>query len=427
MFKKTFSRKNLALLSIIMIALTVFNFTYAKTDLEKLTDKSNKIYLMVSRPSMDVYGTNYFLGEINATTFLQLLNATSKPITNATCFTSIWYPDNSIFFNNTVMNYLNEGLYYKKYNLPQTEGVYIISAKCYTPKLKENITGILDIAYDDFECNDWNCHSNLWETKWTQRGDVSDSIRTDSAYNGTYGVRLRGTDDEDSSTGEIYREVDLSSIMTDFEITFWAKADSLESSDYAYFKINDGTEHTLETWGDGDDDNTWRFYNFSLNDYNKITDFEIIFEFVGESLDYFYIDTINITGREVEYIWANDTLYQEVRGSGEVHVINPISTIINGTSILDEILWQFQFDRDNTLVSNHNYCIDNQTLRKTLTYEYCIGSNCRTIQKNETIPCDYGCQNDQCVNPTFNWITLGIFTALLLAVAFFYSRTETVL
>lgn len=96
-------------------------------------------------------------------------------------------------------------------------------------------------------------------------------------------------------------------------------------------------------------------------------------------------------------------------------------------NLLDEVLWNFQFDRDATLVSNHDYCIDNQTLGKSLTYEYCIGSECKTIVKNETIPCDFGCENDQCVNPTMNWLFVGGFIVFLLALAFFYSQKETTL
>jgi hypothetical protein len=204
-------------------------------------------------------------------------------------------------------------------------------------------------------------------------------------------------------------------------LSFWAKFNGFEAQDIAQVRLNDGISNPIKSWVDGDDDNTWRYYEFNVTGLNPTCNLLLVFDTNFDSQnDFAYYDDIRI------HVWkqsANYTTgyeYQIVRGSGEVHVIDPVSTIINGSSLLDEILWNFQFDRDNPkLLSNHDYCVDNMTLGKTLTFEYCVGANCRIIQRNETIPCDYGCNqatNSCNANP---FVSVGIILLLILGFSVF--------
>lgn len=103
----------------------------------------------------------------------------------------------------------------------------------------------------------------------------------------------------------------------------------------------------------------------------------------------------------------NDTYRDEIRGSGEVHVSNiPFETYL-AFSVLPEPL----------LVSNHDYCIDNDTMGKTLTYEICVDGSCSEISRNETIPCNHGCYENKC-NPTPFDVTVWIMLFFLGAIAF---------
>lgn len=49
------------------------------------------------------------------------------------CNVSVWFPNNTLFINNSIMTYLNnsDGLYYLDFVVPETEGVYKTNAFCY--------------------------------------------------------------------------------------------------------------------------------------------------------------------------------------------------------------------------------------------------------------------------------------------------------
>lgn len=373
--------------------------------IEKLLEDTEKAIIdsatEPTKNSISVFGTDYFLGETNATTFLQLLNSTNEPITNSTCFVSIWNPDKSVFISNATMSYLNEGLFYRDYNLPQDEGVYMISAKCTIPKLVENIGYFPNNSYDGLESGISGGYG--WNSNWIL--GAGSNIQSSESYAGAYSL-------ECEENAYATRSFDFSDGIN-MTVSFYAKFYSIDTNEYAYFTINDGTERIIDTWENGDDDDTWRYYQYNITGINPSKNTQIVFRTdFNSALDQAYFDEIYISIYKTNYTEVLGYEYQTIRGSGEIHVIDPISTIINDTSLLDEILWNFQFDRDANLVSNHDYCIDNQTLMKTLTYEYCLGSDCRLIQKNQTIPCEFGCENNACVQPNFNWIIVFVFIAI---------------
>ena len=76
-------------------------------------------------------GTEYYPND-NATIFVQLLDPNQKPINNATCLASVYYPDKSEWLRNSPMIWLegSDGLYYLDLIAPERTGVYMVSVKC---------------------------------------------------------------------------------------------------------------------------------------------------------------------------------------------------------------------------------------------------------------------------------------------------------
>jgi hypothetical protein len=79
---------------------------------------------------ISLFGTEYVLGQ-NGTLFLKLLDSNELPINNGFCSITVYYPNKTIkFMDNTPTTFLENGLYYKDFFVPDTEGLYIADATC---------------------------------------------------------------------------------------------------------------------------------------------------------------------------------------------------------------------------------------------------------------------------------------------------------
>ena len=308
------------------------------------------------RHSIQVMGTEYQINT-QAKAFLQLLDENKQPITNATCFMSVYNPDNTIWINQTEMDYVNEGLYAYDLWVTNVTGVYMLSAFCSVPQM--NITREWNrIVYDDLECpsngNDyqggWLCGdgwvmfdengtipNETWNLRNSQYVNVSG---IDSPFNGSQHINFHSTN------GHGNADVNLTG-YTDVFISFWAKANSLESGDEAYFRMETGSKTgfyiDVYEWNETNDDNTYHFYNFSFSDYGVVFGDEVEVEWDmqgGSEYDDLWIDDIEIWSEDSVYTVINDTEYQFVRGSGELHVYEPPIAEVNETAIA-EATWNY--------------------------------------------------------------------------------------
>lgn len=164
--------------------------------------------------------------------------------------------------------------------------------------LSESINGIAPtisvtrdkviIATDDFETGNWSGGSG-WLNDWYSEGDAD--IRSDgSPYGGSYDLRLRG------GTGYVKRDVDLSN-HPNANLQFWAKANSFEGDEEAQCLISaNGSDWTaVKTWVNGDDDNTYHYYDIDLSSYDLSSQFWIAFDAnMGAANDQFYIDDLAV-------------------------------------------------------------------------------------------------------------------------------------
>jgi hypothetical protein len=80
--------------------------------------------------NMEIAGTEYVLGQ-NGTLFIKLLDSNELPINSGFCSLNVYYPNKTIkFMDNSPTTFLENGLYYKDFFVPNTEGLYIADANC---------------------------------------------------------------------------------------------------------------------------------------------------------------------------------------------------------------------------------------------------------------------------------------------------------
>ncbi|MFC1925596.1 hypothetical protein ACFLW2_02745 [Chloroflexota bacterium] len=147
------------------------------------------------------------------------------------------------------------------------------------------------IAEDNFESAGWAGGSG-WLDDWSPSGDAAITDK-DSPYEGSYHLRLR------RDTGYVKRSVNLSG-KTSVQLQFWARAKSFEAGETVEVLISSNGSNwtTVHTWVDGDDDDTYHFFDLDLSSYNLTSSFWIAFDAnLSHTNDYFYVDDLNIVGQ----------------------------------------------------------------------------------------------------------------------------------
>lgn len=263
---------------------------------------------------MTVHGTEYHPNE-DGLLYIQLLDSEDAPVLNSSCSMSLYYPDGiEKWKDKQLMTYSDEGLYFLPFETPPTAGVYMASAFCVVP----NPNNTIAYAEHDFNDASFSGGTGNWSTIWNYTGNVDFD---GTAYEGAYSMRLRGS----GSTFYSIRAVNNTPLSDRIVVTFYARANSIESGEYFYFRVCDydyGNCTTSKTWADGDDDGVWRLVQttFTSSNYKRGL-FHIVFDGTTNlnTGDYLYIDSLSVRSIDDDF---NATSYQFVRGSGEVHVSN---------------------------------------------------------------------------------------------------------
>ena len=293
----------------------------------------------INETKIQVHGTEYTATD-RGKVFIQLLDGDDSPIDQASCYASIYYPDDSPFKYQQIMTYVDEGLYNYNFDVPYPAGVYMVSSYCYLAGLNATST----MVSDNIESGTISGGSN-WDNDWT----LNDAqISTASTYEGIYSILISN---DDKPERDFVSTISYDSI----DVSFWWRATSIEAGEYVYFYLDDASsnEHLLETIADGDDDGVWHHTTVTLKDYIDTFDFDgtLIFRIDTsnnlENGDYVYFDLINLS---LNTPALNDSEnYQVVRGSGEVHVTtqNGIYTyilekgVMTHDSFVDDFVFHF--------------------------------------------------------------------------------------
>ena len=155
----------------------------------------------------------------------------------------------------------------------------------------------LALATDDFESRGWYGGEG-WYGSWYHSGDAS-VIKGDSPYEGSYHLRLR------RDTGLVARSF-YPEGESNVYLTFRARAQSFESGETADCWVSSDGWHwtSVRTWVDGEDDNTYRYYQIDLSAYTATNRLWIAFDAnMSDQGDKFYVDDIRVVviNRPIDY------------------------------------------------------------------------------------------------------------------------------
>ncbi len=127
------------------------------------------------------------------------------------------------------------------------------------------------VASDDLESGDWSGGTGWNEAWYTENSPIVSANGT--PHGGSYHIEM-------ASNGSYYyiaRQTNMTG-KTDAHIQFWAKADSFGASDYVNCTIYDGTTwNPVQTWADGDDDNTYYYFDIDVSGMDMSNAFYITF------------------------------------------------------------------------------------------------------------------------------------------------------
>lgn len=126
-----------------------------------------EIYRQSQRPQLQVHGTEYVSGEL-AKAWLQLIDSDNMYVNNATCYLDIYYPDGTYFVQDTLMNFLDNGVYYYDVVAPYFLGVYPMIAECfYITETQEETVDARAIKWGTGETNDYTYTQFLDSSYWS--------------------------------------------------------------------------------------------------------------------------------------------------------------------------------------------------------------------------------------------------------------------
>jgi hypothetical protein len=361
--------------------------------------KSNEV-------TMSFHGTDYMPAE-NGTLFLQLTDSNNNPINDGYCTVDVFYPNETApkFMENMPLSFIESGLYYLDFFVPDNSdsgnlGIYMLNAYCYYSEEYYKINLPYNIVYDGTLIS-----GGTNDTHAVEETDCSVIDTTGGTYMYFYF--------NDSNIGNI----NLSSITSiDFIFVGAHSKDgyfqiwNFNTSSWDNFTAFTGTSIT-----GGCFDVKSRGYSLNYNLSHYVSGDEIRFGGYMTSNGKIVVDNVFLVFHN------NGSVINDIRGAGEIHV----SDIPFETWILFSTL------PEPALQSNHDICIDNETHIKILTWEQCIGNNCKNVSQNQTEFCPYGCYGNetygQCNPAPFDrtlFIILFIIgmMALVIVIAVLYDR-----
>ena len=105
------------------ISFAVNSLPQTPVELVKEVEKITK------QPNLEVFGTEYQVGD-DVKTWLQLLEGDIY-VDNATCYATIYKPDTSYLYQNSLMTHIEKGVYEYNFVAPNISGVFPVIAECF--------------------------------------------------------------------------------------------------------------------------------------------------------------------------------------------------------------------------------------------------------------------------------------------------------
>ena len=344
---------------------------------EQRTDEKGHTYwdcFTSLKKKIQVFGTEYYPLE-HGRIYIQLLSK-DQPINNALCLIDLYYPDLTVWFDDASMLYLNgsEGLYYFDVIIPDNPGVYMTTVKCFY---------IIDETYDYAD--------NAVVLKGIESGTFQDTWKEDNAYHDIREKQAGGY------TLDFYYEfynITVPQNYTGMSIYWIGRWTDPEESVRMY--VWDWCNNSWIELENEITTNTPMVSNFlgsSEYDVSCIIDNGVIrvrFNDTDPS-EKSYFGNLLTDFIDVQMHYLSFGAIESIRGGGELHVKNPRIPVVLSDMITE------------SLVHNHDYCLDNKTHVKELLVEKCYFDECYNVTQRITEVCQYGCdmETGQCLPHPF--------------------------
>ena len=281
---------------------------------------------------LEVHGTEYYIGD-KAKIFLQYLDINNEPVENSACRTNVYYPNSTQWLNHAPMFYVgHDGIYYRDFIIPNETGVFMLSAECYKPYeflINNSIT-----LKENFACGTWLCHNDgnntfgFSQDQWDVEEGVNEILINDTnlclnsdgnancgLVRGAYGFADRGFKNPEN--------------VIAINISWKWKVVGFQNTEDASFWFWDGEwdlihQYTKQTLiDDGYLQDVWynESYYIDASEGHDISSIILSIEMIaGGNNDLFYYDDLVITSFIANTNISDETEYQVVRGSGELHI-----------------------------------------------------------------------------------------------------------
>ena len=168
--------------------------------------------------------------------------------------------------------------------------VAVVLAGIFALVLSVTVSAVTLHASEDFESGDLNGGLGWNDGSWTTSGSVTVRDK-DGPIQGSHHVRLR-------NSSLISRSVDLTG-ESSVSVSFWLKAKGFEGGDTATFFATPsvGSPVVLQSWSDGDDDDTYKQYTIDLDVAGVTPSGLVTFTFSldgNKNDDQIYVDDIQV-------------------------------------------------------------------------------------------------------------------------------------
>jgi len=295
------------------------------TSLEKIYDEITNIKGTIPKAYISVHGTEYTIGQVGKV-WVQVLDSNMSVINNAVCYVHIYKPDETCLMENTPMNFLEDGVYYYPFLVPNEVGVYPSIVECYyvsTTKLYNATSGVADIGtstsgnYNSTWIEDgvyWIVNEDLFGGKQRFQIRMNFTNVTQPALQTGLSVIWNGiwTPTPSADIAEIY--------IMNFTSGNWVLLNNKITNTGGGGLTVANSIATTNATGDGYVENGT--VSILINDTN-ITD---------AGINNFRSDYISI-GINAQF----SSQYQHIIGSGEIHVSSPLNLPYTKTTLCGDI------------------------------------------------------------------------------------------
>jgi hypothetical protein len=322
----------------------------------------------INNPSSIVlHGTEYNTGDPGKV-WLQLLDSSKTPIDNATCFMTMYTPNNLQLYSYLQMTHLINGVYYFDFFAPEAVGVYPVIADCYYVTNSK-------MYYP-------NSYSMLTGTVIS--GDISSTLSND-------GNRLKISEQTVSGPGLDFNMTftnvtDISS-ETDFVIGLhgrWSGRDT----DPVYIQIWNYTSSSWITTSNVIPTNVFVISAGSnATSQGLISNGNVTLRFVDANITDTDLEQLQIDSLWINIVAQGSTgTWEQVKGSSEVHVNSNGGHMYTWNTLCDDHNPSCAiFSSSDTLtegVINETLTVNNiyrASLQDTITYETALGLDCTGV------------------------------------------------